>query len=60
MVSQLYSSRRLGSGLLGGWAETAYRSAKFLIGLQVPDIIARRVEPSLGDRLHWCGLLGLG
>ena len=44
----------------GGWVETADHPAKFLLGLQVPDIIKPRLEPSLSDRLHWCGLQGLG
>jgi hypothetical protein len=35
----------------GDWVETAYRSTKFLLGLQVPDIIGRRVGASLGDTL---------
>ncbi len=39
---------------------TAYRSTKFLHGSQVPDIIAIRVETNLSDRLHWCGLQGVG
>jgi hypothetical protein len=40
--------------------ETAHHSIKRLIGSQKPDIIQLRVEASLCDRLHWCGLLGLG
>jgi hypothetical protein len=40
--------------------ETAYHSKKFLIGLQLPDIIQLRIEASLRDRLQWCGLQGLG
>ena len=28
--------------------------------LTSPDIIALRVEAILSDRLHWCGLQGLG
>jgi hypothetical protein len=47
-------------GFQGGWVETAHRYTKFLLGLQVPDIIKPRLEPSLSDRLHWCGLQGLG
>jgi hypothetical protein len=43
----------------GGWVETAYRSTKFLLGLQLPDIIGPRLEPCLSDSLHWCGLQGL-
>jgi hypothetical protein len=31
-----------------------------LISLQVPDIIALRIEAGLSDRLHWCGLRSLG
>jgi hypothetical protein len=48
------------SGLLGNSAETAYHLIKFLIALQVPDIIALRVEASVSDRLQWCGLQGFG
>ena len=44
----------------GDLAETAHHSPKFLIGLQVPGIIDLQVEASLRDRLHWCGLQGLG
>jgi hypothetical protein len=31
-----------------------------LLRSEVPDIIAPRTEASLRDRLHWCGLQGLG
>jgi len=31
-----------------------------LIGSQVLGIIDQRVEASLRDRLHWCGLQDLG
>jgi hypothetical protein len=44
----------------GDLAETAYHSTKFLLRLLVPDIIERQVEANLSDRLHWCGLQGLG
>jgi hypothetical protein len=44
----------------GGWVETAYRSTKFLLGLQGSAIIATRGEASLRDRLQLCGLQGLG
>ena len=42
----------------GGWVKRAYRSTKFLLDLQVPDIIATRVEASLIEKLHWCGQQG--
>ena len=42
------------------YAEIAYHSTKFLIRSQVPDIIQLRIEASLRDRLHWCGLQSLG
>jgi hypothetical protein len=44
----------------GGWVETAYHSPKFLIGLQVPDIIERQVGANLSGRLHRCSLQGVG
>jgi hypothetical protein len=33
---------------------------KILDPLPSPDIIQLRVEANLRDRLHWCGLQGLG
>ena len=50
----------LARGFGGDWTETAYHSTKFLIRSQVPDIIQLRIEASLRDRLHCCGLQGLG
>ena len=44
----------------GGFDEIAYRSTKFLIGSPVSDMIEPRSKPALSDRLHWCGLQGLG
>ena len=44
----------------GVFGETACHSTKKLIGSQVRDIIGVRVEANLCDRLHWCGLLGVG
>jgi hypothetical protein len=41
-------------------AETSYHSIQLLFGSQVTDIIQRRIEVSLRDRLHWCGLQSLG
>ncbi len=41
-------------------AETFYHSIQLLFGSQVTDIIQRRIEVSLRDRLHWCGLQSLG
>jgi hypothetical protein len=41
-------------------AETSYHSIQLLFGSQVTDIIQLRIEVSLRDRLHWCGLQGLG
>ena len=38
----------------GGWVETAYRSAKFLIGLRVADIIGPQLHFGLSDWLPWC------
>jgi hypothetical protein len=35
-------------------------STKFLLRSQVLDIIQFRIEASLRDRLHWCGLQSLG
>ncbi|MFM7976623.1 MAG: hypothetical protein ACKO8U_16250, partial [Pirellula sp.] len=37
---------------LGGRTKTAYRSTKFLLGVQRPDIIQPWVEGSLSDTLH--------
>ena len=37
-----------------------YQSIQCLLGSQVPDIIQLWIEASLRDRLHWCGLRGLG
>jgi len=42
------------------WTETVDHHIKFLIRSEVPDIIQLRIEASLNDRLHWCGLQGLG
>jgi hypothetical protein len=39
---------------------TAYRSTKFLLSLQVADIISPRLEPRLRNRLRSCGLQSLG
>jgi hypothetical protein len=39
---------------------TAYHSTKFLLGVQMPDIIESRSETSLSDSLYRCGLHGLG
>jgi hypothetical protein len=44
----------------GDEVETAYHATKFLIRSHVPDIIQLRIEASLRDRLHWCGLQGSG
>jgi hypothetical protein len=41
-------------------AETSYHSIQLLFGSQVTDIIQLRIEVSLRDRLHWCGLQSLG
>jgi hypothetical protein len=41
-------------------AETSQHSLQSLSGSQVPDIIQHRIEAILRDRLHWCGLQGLG
>ena len=41
-------------GFQGGWVETAYRSAKFLIGLRVADIIGPQLHFGLSDWLPWC------
>jgi hypothetical protein len=44
----------------GGSAESAHRSKKFLLGVQVPAIINRQDTSNLGVRLHWCCLQSLG
>ena len=36
------------------------RIIKILLRSQMPDIIQLRKKASLRDRLHWCGLQGLG
>ena len=41
-------------------AESAEHSTKFLLGLQMPDMMWPRSEPGLRDRLPWYGLRGVG
>jgi hypothetical protein len=57
-LGRLQSSQQGFEGVTGSYAETAYHSTKFLLGLQVPDIIQLRKEATSRDRLQWYGLQG--
>lgn len=53
----LRASDLAGQRVLFACQQASYEA---LSGSQVPNITQIRVERGLRDRLHWCGLQGLG
>ena len=59
-VADAYIAFRTAHDVAEAATKRAYHSTKFLLRLHGSDIIRLRIEAILRDRLHWCGLLGLG